>query len=107
MVLVHDENLLRGLWRLGRIKELLPGADGNVRSAVVRIVSKGGNPTLVNQPIQRLYPLEFNDQEAARVPGQTVSQLPTEVTVQGAQHAGTNSLESAEINRDQDVSRRL
>ena len=31
VVLVHDENLPRGLWRLGRIKELLPGADGNVR----------------------------------------------------------------------------
>ena len=103
VVLVHDENLPRGLWRLGRIKELLPGADGNVRSAVVRIVSKGGNPTLVNRPVQRLYPLEFNDQEAATVPRQTVSQLPT---VQGAQHAGTDSLESAEISRDQDVSRR-
>ena len=52
VVLVHDENLPRGLWRLGRIDELLPGADGNVRSAVVRIVSKDGNPTLVNRPIQ-------------------------------------------------------
>ena len=35
-----------------------------------------------------------------------MSQFPTEVTGQGAQHAGTNSLESAEINTDQDVPRR-
>ena len=37
-MLVHDENLPRDLWRIGRIKELFPGADG-VRSVVVRIVS--------------------------------------------------------------------
>ena len=39
VVLVHDENLPRGLWKLGRVKELMRGGDGNVRGAVVKVVT--------------------------------------------------------------------
>lgn len=67
VVLVHDENLPRGLWRLGRVEQLMVGTDGNVRGAAVRVVSKGQNVTIVNRPIQRLYPLEFSVQEAAGI----------------------------------------
>ena len=57
IVIVHDENRLRGLWKLGRVRELIPGVDGNVRGTFVRVQSGGGHST-IKRPVQRLYPLE-------------------------------------------------
>lgn len=59
VVIIHDENLPRGLWRLGTVEELMIGADSNVRSAVVRITSRSRGPHSIKRPIQRLYPLEI------------------------------------------------
>ena len=55
MVVVHDENLPRGFWKLGRINEVIPGRDGEVRGAVVRLSSGRG---ILRRPSQLLYPLE-------------------------------------------------
>lgn len=40
MVIVHDESLPRGLWKLGRIQEVFTGPDGQPRSALVRVASR-------------------------------------------------------------------
>ena len=40
--MVYDEGHPRGIWRLGRIEELIPGADGKIRGVCVKVVSKGG-----------------------------------------------------------------
>ena len=39
LVIVVDENSPRGRWPLGRITQVLPGDDGRVRAAEVRIKS--------------------------------------------------------------------
>ena len=61
IVTVHDDNHPRGLWKLGRVRELIPGADGNIRGAVIRVQSGGGHST-IKRPIQRLYPLEVREE---------------------------------------------
>ena len=63
IVVVHDENLPRGLWRLGKVEELIVGADGNVRFARVRISSPNRSPISVKRPLQRLYPLELSSDD--------------------------------------------
>ena len=63
IVIVHDENYPRGLWKLGKIESLLPGTDGNVRGAFVRVHSSGQHSILLKRPIQRLYPLEVRASE--------------------------------------------
>ena len=65
IVCLHDNKTPRQLWRLGKVERLLPGRDGQVRSAVVRVKS-GNSPTAEwRRPLQRLYPLEVKlDTEA-------------------------------------------
>ena len=58
IVIVHDESLPRGLWKLGRIQELLIGQDGLPRSALVRVATRDQQYTLLKRPLQLLYPLE-------------------------------------------------
>ena len=66
IVCLHDNKIPRQLWRLGKVERLLPGRDGQVRSAVVRVKS-GNSPTAEwRRPLQRLYPLEVKlDTEVA------------------------------------------
>ena len=76
---LHDNKIARQLWRLGKIERLLPGRDGRVRSAVVRVTS-GNLPTAEwRRPLQRLYPLEVKlDTEAAN-PVPQVANVPVRV----------------------------
>ena len=61
VVILHNERLPRGLWKLGRIQELLEGHDSHYRGAVVKTTSRDGRLELLQQPIQLLYmyPLEL------------------------------------------------
>ena len=63
VVVVHDEHLSRDLWKLSKILSVMKGRDGLVRGATVRIGNKDGQNTLLNQPIQLLYPLEVQSRE--------------------------------------------
>ncbi|KAH7707616.1 Pao retrotransposon peptidase family protein [Aphelenchoides avenae] len=56
IVLVEDANLPRACWRLGRIVHLDNGADGIVRTAMVKFGTGNVKPRAINQ----LYPLEVH-----------------------------------------------
>ena len=58
IVIIHDENQPRGLWRMGRVDSLMRGKDGKVRAASVKTRAKDGKPIILRRPVQRLYPLE-------------------------------------------------
>jgi hypothetical protein len=65
VVLVFDENLKRGFWKLGRIESLIVGRDEVVRGAKVRVMTTG-NPVYLNRPVQKLYPVELNENGRVR-----------------------------------------
>lgn len=58
IVTVYDDGHPRGLWRLGRIMDLVRGSDGIVRGVYVRVMSKKGRPKTLRRPLQHIYPLE-------------------------------------------------
>jgi hypothetical protein len=58
LVLIGADNKKRTLWPLGRILELIPGKDGNIR--VAKVKTKTG---ILLRPLPRLYPLEVPCEE--------------------------------------------
>ena len=63
VVLVFDEKLKRGFWKLAVVERLITGKDGVVRGATVRLSEKGKSKCL-NRPVQRLYPLEIRSDKS-------------------------------------------
>ena len=63
VVIVHDDTLPRGLWKLGRVQEVLTGRDGLPRAALVRVASRDRQHILLRRPLQLLYPLEIHEAE--------------------------------------------
>ena len=54
VVLIKEDNLPRGSWRLGRIEELIKSRDGLIRSAKVLLSSN----KMVGRPLSLLFPVE-------------------------------------------------
>ena len=63
VVIVHDDTLPRGLWKLGRIQEVLTGSDKQSRAALVRVACRDRQHVLLRRPIELLYPLEIHELE--------------------------------------------
>jgi hypothetical protein len=42
IVILHEDKRPRGFWWMGRIEETIPGGDGLVRSAIVRVSAGKG-----------------------------------------------------------------
>ena len=57
--MIQDSNFVRGLWKLGIVKNLLPSTDGQMRAATVRCIS-GGKTIYLNRPVNKLCLLEEN-----------------------------------------------
>lgn len=56
-VVLIEENVPRGQWKIGKIKELLQSRDGLVRSVVIALP----NGKSVQRPVVKLHPLEYDD----------------------------------------------
>ena len=59
VVVVHEENEKRTSWKLALVQELLIGKDGKARGAAIKCASRGGRPSTMHRPVQRLYPVEI------------------------------------------------
>ena len=57
-VVVISSKQPRAFWKLGRVEEVLVGKDGETRGAVLRVAGEGRRSTILQRPIQLLYPLE-------------------------------------------------
>ena len=58
---MEEGKINRGTWKLGRVVKLLPGADGEVRAATVKLGGqKQGEGAYLNRPMQKLFPVEVH-----------------------------------------------
>lgn len=73
VVLIHDENARRQMWKSGIVMETVPGRDGRVRLARVKTATD-----IITRPIQRLYPMELSIYEEEVPDGDVPDQLSSE-----------------------------
>ena len=76
---LHDNKIPRQLRRLGKVERLLPGRDGQVRSAVVRVKSGNSSTEEWRRPLQRLDPLEVKLVTEAANPLPQAANVPVRV----------------------------
>ena len=67
IVLLKNDATSRAFWKLGKVEELIPGRDGNVRAAVVKSVSDSGRPSRLRRVVQHLVPIKVKVQPEATV----------------------------------------
>ena len=58
-----DSHIPRSQWRLGKVEKLITGNDNKVRGAKLTVVSKGGERTFCNRPVQKLIPFEIVNED--------------------------------------------
>ena len=62
VVILHDQGTSqRASWKLARIRDLIKGRDGKVRGELVLVA---GKKTLIERPLQELFPLEVHASNA-------------------------------------------
>lgn len=59
-MIVKDDHMPRGQWKLGIVQEIMSGRDGLTRAATVKVVSRDRQQSMLRRPIQLLYPLEIH-----------------------------------------------
>ena len=59
MVMVHHDHKKRQLWGMVRIEDLIMGESEIVRGAKVKICRAGKDPSIIERPIEKLFPLEM------------------------------------------------
>ena len=63
VVLVKDENVIRGKWKTAVVEELIKGSDGEIRGASVRLVNTKGTFSHLKRTLHLLYPTEIYSNE--------------------------------------------
>ena len=58
VVLISDDNIPRGKWRIGKVTETFPGKDRRI--CTVRLKTKKG---MINRPVQKLHLLEEHKEQ--------------------------------------------
>ena len=59
VLIKNQENVPRTQWRVGKIKRLVIGKDAQVRGAELVVISKTGEKTVCQRPVQKLIPFEI------------------------------------------------
>lgn len=60
VVIVSEDGVHRGLWKLGRVEKLITGKDGIICGAVVKSTTPKGKTTRLRRLVKRLYLLELS-----------------------------------------------
>ena len=63
VVILKNDTSNRMFWKLAKVEELLPGKDGNIRAAIIKVSNADRNPRLLKRSVKHLFPLEVNNND--------------------------------------------
>lgn len=109
-VVIYDEKKPRGFWLLGRVEEVFPGRDKQVRSAAVRVYTGGARSKILRRPVQHLYPIELSSRKepsSEPVSEPLLETTPTESSVEREVSRRRSTRGAALEARDQILARSL
>ena len=69
-MLLKNDSTISNFWRLARVDELIPGADGRVCAPIVKVGSSDNRLSYLRRVIQHLIPIEMKFSEDNQVPEQ-------------------------------------
>ena len=79
-MLLKNDSTIRHFWRLARVEELIPGADGRVCAPIVKVGSSDNGLSYLQRVIQHLIPIEVKFSEDNEATQPAVNQVPEQVT---------------------------
>lgn len=68
IVILKNDSTSRAFWKLGKVEQLIPGKDGKVRAAIVKVSSGNGKNQLLKRVIQHLIPIEVRSESNIPMP---------------------------------------
>ena len=68
IVILKNDSTSRAFWKLGKVEQLIPGKDGKVRAAIVKVSSSNGKNQLLKRVIQHLIPIEVRSESNIPIP---------------------------------------
>ena len=68
IVILKNDSTSRAFWKLGKVEQLIPGKDGKVRAAIVKVSSSNGKNQLLKRVIQHLIPIEVRSESNIPMP---------------------------------------
>jgi len=71
-------------WKLARVEELLPGREGLVRAAIVKVGNSDKRPRLIRRSMKHLFLIEVNAKDNENPSGEIVSTPSVECTTPNA-----------------------
>ena len=70
IVILKNDYTSRAFWKLEEVVELLPGNDGGIRAAIVKVLRINGKSLLLKRVVQHLIPIEVQAESTDKqVPG--------------------------------------
>ena len=78
VVIIKEDNVHRGNWRLAQVDKLLKGTDGEVRGAEIVVADKNGKLSRMRHALQFMYPLEAKELYSKKPKELNVKQNTTE-----------------------------
>ena len=80
IVILKNDTTNRMFWKLAKVEELLPGRDGLVRAAIVKVANSDQRPRLMRLSVRHLFPIEVNSKSDEDASEETTSTPPVECT---------------------------
>ena len=80
IVILKNDTTNRMFWKLAKVEELLPGRDGLVRAAIVKVANSDQRPRLMRRSVRHLFPIEVNSNSDEDASEETTSTPPVECT---------------------------
>ena len=106
LVILKEDKVPRNSWKLGRVKDLHVGKDGQARGATVTLLREGKETYHLQRPIQLLYPLEVSSDSGLKKNDIKLQDLKTEDQVDVQSRKEANCLkETSEKSRGESTSR--